>query len=117
MHELGHKWRCRVMPWSNPVIPLWEFGVKEDSALLFDLSNHFSPCGVDLVENIDGNCQTGFKALRQAGIHTVPQCPIAGRFLDLAILTPKKVDIEVDGEALHRTSGGGRKDDDHWRDL
>ncbi len=30
---------------------------------------------------------------------------------------PKKVDVEVDGEAVHRTAGGGRKDDDHWRDL
>ena len=47
----------------------------------------------------------------------MPQYPIAGRFLDLAILTPKKVDVEVDGEAVHRTAGGGRKDDDHWRDL
>jgi very-short-patch-repair endonuclease len=57
------------------------------------------------------------KTLRQAGIHTVPQYPIAGRFLDLAILTPKKVDVEIDGEAVHRTAGGGRKDDDYWRDL
>jgi very-short-patch-repair endonuclease len=57
------------------------------------------------------------EALRQAGIHTVPQYPIAGRFLDLAVLTPKKVDIEVDGEAVHRTAGGSRRDDDYWRDL
>jgi very-short-patch-repair endonuclease len=56
-------------------------------------------------------------ALRQAGVHTMPQYPIAGRFLDLAILNPKKVDVEVDGETVHRTAGGGRKDDDHWRDL
>jgi very-short-patch-repair endonuclease len=56
-------------------------------------------------------------ALRQAGIHTVPQYSIAGRFLDLAILNPKKVDVEVDGETVHRTAGGGRKDDDYWRDL
>jgi very-short-patch-repair endonuclease len=47
----------------------------------------------------------------------VPQYPIAGRFLDLAILHPKKVDVEVDGETVHRTAGGGRKDDDYWRDL
>lgn len=56
-------------------------------------------------------------ALREAGIDTVPQYPVAGRFLDLAILSPRKIDIEVDGESVHRTSGGGRKDDDHWRDL
>jgi very-short-patch-repair endonuclease len=57
------------------------------------------------------------EALRQAGINAVPQYPIAGRFLDLAILTPRKVDVEVDGETVHRTAGGGRKDDDYWRDL
>ena len=47
----------------------------------------------------------------------MPQYPIAGRFLDLAILNPKKVDVEVDGETVHRTAGGGRKDDDYWRNL
>lgn len=57
------------------------------------------------------------QALKEAGIKAVPQYPIAGRFLDFAVLSPKKIDIEVDGEAYHRTSGGGRKDDDHWRDL
>jgi very-short-patch-repair endonuclease len=42
---------------------------------------------------------------------------VAGRFLDLGVLSPHKVDVEVDGESVHRTAGGGRKDDDHWRDL
>jgi very-short-patch-repair endonuclease len=56
-------------------------------------------------------------ALREAGIDLIPQYPIAGRFLDLAILNPRKIDIEVDGESIHRTAGGGRKDDDYWRDL
>jgi very-short-patch-repair endonuclease len=56
-------------------------------------------------------------ALREAGIDVVPQYPIAGRFLDLAILNPAKIDVEVDGESVHRTAGGGRKDDDYWRDL
>ena len=55
--------------------------------------------------------------LQQAGIKTIPQYPIAGRFLDLAIVGRKKIDVEVDGESFHRTAGGGRKDDDHWRDL
>jgi hypothetical protein len=50
------------MPWSNPVIPLWEVGVKEDAELFFDLRSHFSPCGVDRVEKIDGNFSTGFRA-------------------------------------------------------
>ena len=57
------------------------------------------------------------QALRQAGIAVEPQYPIAGRFLDLGILSPRKVDVEVDGESVHRTAGGGRKDDDYWRDL
>ncbi len=56
-------------------------------------------------------------ALAEAGIKAIPQYPIAGRFLDLAILSPVKVDVEVDGESVHRTAGGGRKDDDYWRDL
>ena len=56
-------------------------------------------------------------ALDQAGLTVVPQYPIAGRYLDLAIVNPRKVDVEVDGESFHRTAGGGRKDDDHWRDL
>lgn len=56
-------------------------------------------------------------ALKEAGIDPIPQYPIAGRFLDLAILNPRKIDIEVDGESIHRTAGGGRKDDDYWRDL
>ena len=57
------------------------------------------------------------EALRQADMTVVPQYPIAGRFLDLGILSPRKIDVEVDGESVHRTAGGGRKDDDHWRDL
>ncbi|MBX3745681.1 MAG: DUF559 domain-containing protein [Verrucomicrobiae bacterium] len=57
------------------------------------------------------------EALTQAGVKVIPQYPIAGRFLDLAVLHPLKVDVEVDGESVHRTAGGGRKDDDYWRDL
>jgi len=56
-------------------------------------------------------------ALRAAGVEVVPQHPVAGRFLDLGVLAPHKIDLEVDGESVHRTAGGGRKDDDHWRDL
>ena len=56
------------------------------------------------------------EALRQAGVKVVLEYAIAGRFLDLAIPS-KKLDVEVDGESVHRTAGGGRKDDDHWRDL
>ena len=56
-------------------------------------------------------------ALQDAGVKVIPQYPIAGRFLDLGILHPVKIDVEVDGESVHRTAGGGRKDDDYWRDL
>lgn len=56
-------------------------------------------------------------ALRAAGIDVVPQHPVANRRLDLAILSPQKLDLEVDGEAYHRTASGARKDDDLWRDL
>jgi hypothetical protein len=48
-------------------------------------------------------------ALREAGLTPVPQYPIAGRFLDLAILNPRKIDVEVDGETVHRTAGGGER--------
>ncbi len=56
------------------------------------------------------------EALTRAGIEAAPQYPIAGRFLDLGVVSPVKLDIEVDGEH-HRTARGGRRDDDHWRDL
>ncbi len=94
-------------------------------------------CGVSFIEKLAKRTMPGFvaartnpnepyqspwekvlaEALRQAGLNPVPQYPIAGRFLDLAILNPRKIDVEVDGESFHRTAGGGRKDDDHWRDL
>lgn len=56
-------------------------------------------------------------ALQDTGVKVIPQYPVAGRFLDLGILHPVKIDVEVDGESVHRTAGGGRKDDDYWRDL
>ena len=94
-------------------------------------------CGVPFIENLARRTMPGMgnserrqrdpyqspwekilaDALRKAGIKATPQYPIAGRFLDLAVLSPRKIDIEVDGESVHRTAGGGRKDDDHWRDL
>lgn len=55
-------------------------------------------------------------ALERAGILTVPQYPIAGRFLDLAIPS-HKIDIEVDGQAWHLDRNGCRKADDIHRDI
>jgi len=57
------------------------------------------------------------KALRASGITTVPQYRVAHRRLDLAVLSPVRLDIEVDGEAYHRTATGKRVDDDVYRDL
>ncbi|MHC1768169.1 MAG: AAA domain-containing protein [Verrucomicrobiia bacterium] len=94
-------------------------------------------CGVSFVEKLARRTMPGFgsapvnprepyqspwekvlcDALRKGGLNPIPQYPIAGRCLDLAILSPRKIDVEVDGESVHRTAGGGRKDDDHWRDL
>jgi hypothetical protein len=34
------------------------------------------------------------EALQRQGVETIPEYPIAGRFLDLALLSPKKIDIE-----------------------
>lgn len=55
-------------------------------------------------------------ALDNAGIKSVPQYPLAGRRLDLA-LPEYKIDIEIDGEKWHRDSEGHRKADDLWRDY
>jgi AAA domain len=51
------------------------------------------------------------EALWQVGIHAVPRYPIAGRFLDFAILNPKKADVEVDGETVHRRGTGQAPDE------
>lgn len=56
-------------------------------------------------------------ALRAADIAVIPQYPVANRRLDLAVLSPRRLDIEVDGETYHRTASGARRDDDLWRDL
>ena len=42
------------------------------------------------------------QALRAAGISTILQHPVAHRRLDIAVIDPVKLDIEVDGEAFHR---------------
>jgi len=56
--------------------------------------------------------------LEKAGIKTIRQHHVDGRFLDLAYIeAPRKIDIEVDGVATHLTEAGNRVDDDLWRDL
>ncbi|VGO23502.1 AAA domain-containing protein [Pontiella sulfatireligans] len=56
------------------------------------------------------------KALCSAGLKPVQQYPLAGRYLDMA-LVDEKIDIEVDGEAFHLNKYGERKQDDIYRDL
>lgn len=55
-------------------------------------------------------------ALVAAGFAPVPQYPLAGRFLDLA-LPEEKLDIEIDGEAYHLGDTGNRKQSDVFRDM
>lgn len=57
-----------------------------------------------------------YKALCTAGLKPVQQYPLAGRYLDMA-LVDEKIDIEVDGEAYHLNKYGERKQDDIYRDL
>ena len=57
-----------------------------------------------------------FNVLEKAGVETVPQHPIAGYRLDLAIPN-LKIDIEVDGVQYHRDEFGNRKPSDFWRDM
>ncbi len=62
-----------------------------------------------------------YEALCKAGVDTIPQYSVGGRFLDLAVVDenrdpPLKLDIEVDGEAYHRDADGDRLSSDLWRD-
>ncbi len=56
-----------------------------------------------------------YEALRARGLVTVPQFPLAGRFLDLAV-PEVRLDIEVDGDH-HRGPDGRHRIEDRWRDL
>lgn len=62
-----------------------------------------------------------FDALVAQGLEPIPQYPLAGRRLDMALVRSGKfslkLDIEVDGESYHRNPDGSRKKDDLWRDL
>jgi superfamily I DNA and/or RNA helicase/very-short-patch-repair endonuclease len=57
-----------------------------------------------------------YDALCKAGFEITRQYPLAGRYLDLALIQ-EKIDIEVDGEAFHLNQYGERKQDDVYRDL
>jgi len=57
-----------------------------------------------------------YDELIKNGWKPIPQYPLAGRYLDLA-LEECKLDIEVDGQAYHLNKYGERKQDDVYRDL
>jgi len=61
------------------------------------------------------------EALTASGLSPIPQHPVAGRRLDIALIRnepqPLKIDIEVDGACCHRNPDGTRKIDDIWRDI
>lgn len=58
-----------------------------------------------------------YQALKDRGIEPIPQFPVAGRRLDLAIVNDLvKLDVEVDGDRYHRDPSGRRKSSDLWRD-
>lgn len=62
-----------------------------------------------------------YKALVKRGLTPIPQYPVAGRRLDMALVGKgdllRRIDIEVDGDRYHRNSDGSRKKDDIWRDI
>jgi len=58
-----------------------------------------------------------YDALRVRGIEPIPQYPLAGRRLDLAVIrNGRKLDVEIDGDRWHRDPSGRRKSSDLWRD-
>ena len=62
-----------------------------------------------------------FNALIARGLKPIPQYPVSGRRLDMALVgegnLSKKIDLEVDGDRYHRNRDGSRKKDDIWRDI
>lgn len=62
-----------------------------------------------------------FNALTARGLKPIPQYPVSGRRLDIALVgegrLSRKIDLEVDGDRYHRNRDGSRKKDDIWRDI
>lgn len=62
-----------------------------------------------------------YEALTAKGLNPIPQYPVSGRRLDMALVGSEKsavkFDIEVDGDRYHRNRDGSRKIDDVWRDI
>lgn len=65
--------------------------------------------------------RTLYEALIKRHLSPIPQHPVAGRFLDMALVDdardpPVRIDIEVDGVRFHADSEGNRLASDYWRD-
>ncbi len=102
LHVVGNRKACQ------------ESGIAHLQALAADIQPPRPPAGVDFQSPWE---RALYEALRQAGIDTVSQYPLVGRYLDLAIPS-HKIDIEVDGVQFHwDASAGRRKADDLWRDV
>lgn len=57
-----------------------------------------------------------YEAMRKRGLTPLLQYPVAGRYLDLA-LVDKKIDIEVDGVWVHMNSAGDHNEADIQREM
>ena len=61
---------------------------------------------------------TVFLSSQPFSLICIPQYPVSGRRLDLALVSKNiKIDIEVDSDRYHRNPDGSRKMDDTWRDI
>jgi very-short-patch-repair endonuclease len=81
------------------------------------LADHASGVKLTREEPFDSPPEKEFhEALKSAGIETVPQHPLAGYKLDLAVPNAR-LDIEVDGREFHLDQFGNRQSSDVWRDM
>lgn len=122
---------------------LFNVAVSRARAILHVIGNRdwASNCGIEHIERLtisrsanESNTEKGpwfphdspwekvlYKALVEKGLEPIPQYPVAGRRLDLALVRandkPLKLDIEVDGDRYHRSPDGSRKQEDIWRDY
>ena len=90
-------------------------GIGHITRLLDFVERHERPAGGDREPFQSPWEKRLHEALRARGVATVPQFPIAGRYLDLA-LPELRLDIEVDGEH-HRGPDGRLRVEDRWRDM
>lgn len=110
MHVIGNKeWaeRCGIRHIQNLANPIQQYNRHAEKGKWYP---HESPWEEIL-----------FNALIARGLNPIPQYPVSGRRLDMALVgngkNSIKIDIEVDGDRYHRNSDGSRKKDDIWRDI